>query len=98
MGEWPKIIGIIGLALVVGTTLVLTGPLGKALAQWIAGWSKHDARWLDAPLGLTGGDAEAVRAELDEVRRRLAEVEERLDFTERLLAQERQADRLAPPR
>jgi tetrahydromethanopterin S-methyltransferase subunit G len=36
--------------------------------------------------------------DVDELKRRLAEVEERLDFTERLLAREREADRLGPPR
>jgi len=32
------------------------------------------------------------------VRRQLGEMQERLDFTERLLARERDAGRLAPPR
>jgi hypothetical protein len=36
--------------------------------------------------------------EVDELLRRLSEVEERLDCTERLLARERDPDRLAPPR
>lgn len=34
--------------------------------------------------------------EVDELRRRLGEVEERLDFTERLLASQRDGDRLPP--
>src|SRR6266576_3741640 len=34
---------------------------------------------------------------LDEVQRRLGELEERMDFAERLLAKERVADRLSPP-
>jgi hypothetical protein len=34
---------------------------------------------------------------LEDVERRLAEVEERLDFTERLLARQREAERLTPP-
>lgn len=33
-----------------------------------------------------------------EVRHQLADVNERLDFAERLLAKQRDADRLAPPR
>jgi hypothetical protein len=45
-----------------------------------------------------GGDAERLLAEVDELKRRLAEAEERLDFTERLLAKDRDAQRLAPPR
>ena len=35
--------------------------------------------------------------ELEHVRTRMTEVEERLDFAERLLAQQREAERLAPP-
>ncbi len=35
-----------------------------------------------------------MRSELDQVRRELADVHERLDFTERLLAQQSQKDRL----
>ncbi len=35
-------------------------------------------------------------AELDEVKRRLGELEERVDFAERLLAKQRDAERLGP--
>jgi hypothetical protein len=38
-----------------------------------------------------------LRQALDAVQSRLGEVEERLDFTERLLAQHREPDRLEPP-
>ena len=38
-----------------------------------------------------------LRQALDGVQSRLGEIEERLDFTERLLAQYREADRLGPP-
>jgi len=102
MGEFAPVVGMIGLALVVGATLVLTGPVGKALAEWIRGWSKTDEQWLAMKAAkhgvVVGGDTERLLAELDELKRRLAEAEERLDFTERLLAKERAADRLAPPR
>jgi hypothetical protein len=39
-------------------------------------------------------DDTALSAEVDQLRRRLAEVEERLDFAERLLAQSRETDQL----
>ena len=35
-------------------------------------------------------------AELDEVKQRLGELEERVDFAERLLAKQREAERLGP--
>ena len=71
-------------------------PIGRALADRIRGKSA------------TSGGAE-VRAELAEqketldqeleaVRHEVAELAERLDFAERLLAQKREGERLAPPR
>ena len=102
MGAFAPAVGVIGLALVIGTTLVLSGPVGKALAEWIRGWSKTDEQWMAmkaAKQGVVlGGESERLLAEVDELKRRLADVEERLDFTERLLARERDPERLAPPR
>jgi hypothetical protein len=63
----------------IGGTIVLRGPLGKAIARRIEGAS--------AP----GMDVEPLLQELDEVRARMLELEERMDFTERLLAREREA-------
>ena len=91
MGEFAPAVGVIGLALVVGATVVLRGPMGKALAEWIRGWSKTDEQWLAvqaAKHGAVLGGSESL----------LAEVEERLDFTERLLATSREAERLPQPR
>jgi hypothetical protein len=108
MEPWVPAVTMIGLALIIGTAVVLRGPMGKALAEWIRGWSKTDEQWLafkaakhGVPLGAVGFgamEAERLAAEVEELRRRLGEVEERVDFTERLLAKERQADRVAPPR
>ena len=56
---------------------IFRGPMGKALGDRMAG------RQLDSD---TSADAEALHADMDELRFRLSEVEERLDFTERLLA------------
>ena len=102
MGQWTPVIGVIGLALVIGVTIVLSGPVGKALAEWIRGWTRTDQQWMAmkaAKHGVAlGGDAERLLAEVDELKRRLAEAEERLDFTERLLAKDRDSQRLAPPR
>jgi hypothetical protein len=72
MGDWAPTVGIVGLALVVGTTLVLSGPVGKALGEWIRGWSKEGQQWMALEAAKHG----AVR----------------------LLAKERVADRLGPPR
>jgi len=101
MGEFAPAVGVIGLALVVGATVVLRGPMGKALAEWIRGWSKTDEQWLAvhaAKHGAVLGGSESLLAEVEDLRRRLSEVEERLDFTERLLAKSREAERLPQPR
>jgi len=45
-----------------------------------------------------GSGHEEVLAALDDLRREVAELAERVDFTERLLAKQQGADRLAPPR
>ncbi len=102
MGQWMPFVAMIALAVVIGTTLVLRGPMGKALAEWIRGWSKTDEQWLAmqaAKHGVVGGGEVArLLGEVDELKRRLAEAEERLDFTERLLAKDRDGQRLARPR
>jgi hypothetical protein len=46
MGQWMPFVAMIALAVVIGTTLVLRGPMGKALAEWIRGWSKTDEQWM----------------------------------------------------
>jgi DNA repair exonuclease SbcCD ATPase subunit len=77
-------------ALAIGMAMILTGPIGVALA----------ARIRQAPAAsdpALADEVEELRSRLGEVedlRGRLAEVEERLDFAERLLAQAREADQL----
>ena len=61
------------------------GPIGKAIARLIEALA---ARLSGAALGAPGGALDGVLRrvqELDGVERRLLEVEERLDFAERLL-------------
>ena len=42
-------------------------------------------------------DVAHITQALDDVQRRLGEIEERMDFAERLLTKERAAERLGPP-
>ncbi|MEP6591436.1 MAG: hypothetical protein ABJC19_09660 [Gemmatimonadota bacterium] len=63
-----------------GAAFALRGPLGKAIADRIAGRSLAEEVVVQVP--------EEVYAELDDVRTRLSELEERVDFSERLLAKQ----------
>jgi hypothetical protein len=74
---------IVAVALAVGLVKIFSGPVGAALAERIRGGSPA-----------AGTEDPPVAAELDRLRGRLADVEERLDFAERLLAQAREADQL----
>jgi hypothetical protein len=67
---------------------VLRGPLGRALAERLAGRGP----------AMDSTERDRLQAEVDALKHRLAEVEERLDFTERVLAKRPDAVPLAPPR
>lgn len=85
MGEygWAIGIGIIILAVSLGRTL-------RAVGRAFGDRTPRAQPPAHAP------DPE-LRADVDEMRQRLAELEERVDFTERLLAKRREGERLAPP-
>ena len=62
-------------------------------------WRRQRALGTMAATGLTSGEVklaelDAQAEELHELRGRMAELEERLDFTERLLAQQREPEQL----
>jgi len=100
--DWAPAITFSIIAISVSAVFVLRGPVGKALAQWIGGWSHNEEKWIEAKLREAGvgssGEMEQLRSEVDELRGQLAEVQERLDFTERMLAKTREAERLPPAR
>lgn len=65
-------------------------PIAAAVARRIGG---------EVPPRRTDDDGnEAVLSELRELREDVSSLAERVDFTERLLARQREAERLAPPR
>ena len=84
--------GELAMFLAIGAAAValLFGPIGSALARRLAGRSEP---------GEAQAEIEDMRArvteEVDDLKNRLAEVEERLDFAERLLARGGQADQLS---
>jgi outer membrane murein-binding lipoprotein Lpp len=78
------------LVLTIGGTIVLRGPLGRALADRIAG--RHPVTRGDDPE--LRDRLEQMATAVDDLRHRLAELEERQDFTERVLAAHREPARL----
>ncbi len=52
--------------------------------------------WRGETLPLETEDLQARLTELDELKRRIGELEERVDFAERLLARHREGERLQP--
>jgi len=105
--EWAATITLSIIALSISAAFVLRGPVGKALAQWIASWStpEHkamEAEWARVAAAKSTGGAGVEVADLrdagGDLRDQLAEVQERLDFAERMLARTREAERLPPVR
>jgi hypothetical protein len=79
------------ISLSVATTMILRGPVGKALGRWIESWGGTNAALLEEarsgdPQRLA--DIEHRLADLEAREARVAELEERLDFAERLLTRE----------
>jgi len=73
--------------LAMAAIFVLRGPFGRGLADRLSGKSGIDDR-----------EVRELRGDVEDLRRQLTEVQERLDFAERLLAQHREAERLPPAR
>lgn len=73
----------VGIVGSIAFAVVLRGPVGHALARRLG--------------GDTSTASDEVLQQLDDVRARLGEMEERLDFTERVLAQRQDPMKLAHP-
>jgi hypothetical protein len=85
----PDVIVPVVIAVCVAGTLVLRGPLGRALADRIARRAgPSDERAAEIPPHLV--------LDLEDVKQRLAELEERQDFAERMLTRARERGDLGP--
>lgn len=88
-GDLVQIIAIVGLFIVAGRAVRYIGPaIARRLGGEVDGGRGAGALQADVD------DLKARLAELEGDRDRIAELEERLDFTERLLAQSRAAGSL----
>ena len=87
-------IGVISIMAGIGLVQVLVGAASRVLGvpRW---WGRGRGRTM---MGMTlPSDSGEHTAALDDLQRRVAELEERLDFAERMLAQQRGAAQLNPP-
>ena len=83
----PQVIGLIGIAIVAGAALVLF-PIARAIAHRLEG------RGVSQELLQQVEELRDRVRDLEASQHRVAELEERLDFTERLLAQRRDVEQL----
>jgi hypothetical protein len=82
-GDIAPVIVTVTLFLTAGSVLILRGPLGRALADRIGGRA-----------GASDPEVPRLRQDVEDLRAALSAVQERLDFTERLLARERERGQL----
>jgi ubiquinone biosynthesis protein UbiJ len=84
-GDIAPVFVTITLSLIAGVTFILRGPVGKAIARRLEGQQQSQ---VDSP------EIAGRLAQVDELSHRVAELEERLDFAERLLARSREPHQL----
>lgn len=89
-GDLAPVITISVVAICTAAVLIFRGPLGRGLARWIDTWGENERMHHLAKGGAAGADP----ARVEELEHRVLELEERIDFTERLLAREREAAQL----
>ena len=70
------------------TWMISLSPVGKAYAEKLRGQAG----------GMTGEAAEQIHLAIEDLRREVTELSERVDFTERMLAQAKEKGLLEPPR
>lgn len=71
-------------------TIILAGMIIRAINRHLD--RKHSA----GAQGPSSEEVEGLRASVHELREQVVQLEERVDFTERLLARAREAERLGP--
>ena len=81
---------VVALMVVVAGVFLTVRPLVAAIARRIGRDPVASA--------LPEGAVDELRADLEDAHRRIAGLEERVDFAERMLAKQREPERLVPPR
>lgn len=97
--EWALGVGFIIVA--VSIAKALAGRIGPPDRHRGPRGSRRELARVVEDLQARVGGSDDVQTRLDaleDVQRRLADVEERLDFAERMLAKQRDAERIVPPK
>src|SRR5262245_53435269 len=93
--EWALGVGFIMIAIAAAQTV-------RSIVNRMIGAPPQAGSFMNRPAdrlrAQRGPDVEGLQPTVDTLQTRLAEVEDRLDFAERRLAQQREAERLEPPR
>jgi hypothetical protein len=90
---------VVGIGVVLALRVLMKSPVGEAWAERIRRKTRDK---YGEPGALTGDQAamqiEAVHDQMGRIEASLAELTERIDFTERVLAKQRDPDRIGPGR
>ena len=89
-------LNLVGVGLAAGEAEPWHAGIHAVLAMAFGFWAQRLQR--PAPESELQSGVEALELEMGSMRRELSEVQERLDFTERMLAQGQEARRVAPER
>jgi ubiquinone biosynthesis protein UbiJ len=84
------VMAFVALMTALGVLGVAFSPIGRALAERLRGKGREPA--------IDPAELDALQDELANVRRQVAELAERQDFTERLLARAREREQLSAPK
>jgi hypothetical protein len=93
-------IGVVAICGGLGLMVVLI-QLGEGLKNGLSGLKRQSRgphTVIGMNVGVASGETTAQPEVLEDLQRRVAELEERLDFAERLLAQRPDPEKLMPPR
>jgi Sec-independent protein translocase protein TatA len=96
MPEWA--IGVVIIVVAVGMAQRLAGHVGRGGGRFKRSKSEDDLERRLADLEDSQRQLAAGSGETAELERRMGELEERLDFAERMLARRNDAERLGPPK
>ena len=89
---------IVGVGLLLAFRVIMRSPVGEAWAERVRQRTNKKYGDLGQNTGEQQAQLEAVHDQMGRIEASLAELTERIDFTERVLAKQRDPDRIGPAR